>query len=197
MYEGRNMNNMSRNKKELSPKQREEVLSALKTRFAKNMNRHRGLEWADVQAKLEANADKLWSLNEMERTGGEPDVVGHDKKTGEYIFYDCAAESPKNRRSACYDREALDSRKENKPKNNAIGMAAAMGVELLTEEQYRELQKLGEFDTKTSSWVKTPSEIRKLGGALFCDRRYDTVFVYHNGAESYYAARGFRGWLRV
>jgi uncharacterized protein DUF4256 len=197
MYEGRNMNNMSRNKKELSPKQREEVLSALKTRFAKNMNRHKGLEWADVQAKLEANADKLWSLNEMERTGGEPDVVGHDKKTGEYIFYDCAAESPKDRRSACYDREALDLRKENKPKNSAIDLASAMGIELLTEEQYRELQKLGEFDMKTSSWVKTPSAIRKLGGALFCDRRYDTVFVYHNGAESYYAARGFRGWLRV
>jgi Protein of unknown function (DUF4256) len=197
MYEGRNMNNMSRNKKELSSKQREEVLSALKTRFVKNMNRHKGLEWADVQAKLEANADKLWSLNEMERTGGEPDVVGHDKKTGEYIFYDCAAESPKDRRSACYDREALNSRKENKPKNSAIDLASAMGIELLTEEQYRELQKLGEFDMKTSSWVKTPSAIRKLGGALFCDRRYDTVFVYHNGAESYYAARGFRGWLRV
>ena len=191
------MNNMSRSKKELSAKQREELLSTLKVRFAKNMNRHKGLEWANVQAKLEANADKLWSLSEMERTGGEPDVVGHDKKSGEYIFYDCSAESPKDRRSACYDREALDSRKENKPKNNAIDMAAAMGVELLTEEQYRELQKLGEFDTKTSSWVKTPAAIRKLGGALFCDRRYDTVFVYHNGAESYYAARGFRGWLRV
>ena len=161
------------------------------------MNRHKGLAWADVQTKLEANAAKLWSLSEMERTGGEPDVVGHDKKSGEYIFYDCSAESPKDRRSACYDREALDSRKENKPKNNAIDMAAAMGVELLTEEQYRELQKLGEFDTKTSSWVKTPAAVRKLGGALFCDRRYDTVFVYHNGAESYYAARGFRGWLRV
>ena len=191
------MNNMSRSKKELSAKQREELLSTLKARFAKNMNRHKGLEWANVQAKLEANTDKLWSLSEMERTGGEPDVVGHDKKSGEYIFYDCSAESPKDRRSACYDREALDSRKENKPKNNAIDMAAAMGVELLTEEQYRELQKLGEFDTKTSSWVKTPAAIRKLGGALFCDRRYDTVFVYHNGAESYYAARGFRGWLRV
>ena len=161
------------------------------------MNRHKGLEWANVQAKLEAKAEKLWSLSEMERTGGEPDVVGHDKKSGEYIFYDCSAESPKDRRSACYDREALDSRKENKPKNNAIDMAAAMGIELLTEEQYRELQKLGKFDPKTSSWVKTPSAIRKLGGALFCDRRYDTVFVYHNGAESYYAARGFRGWLRV
>jgi hypothetical protein len=191
------MNNVTRNKKELSPKQREELLSALEARFEKNMNRHKGLEWAKVRAKLEGNADKLWSLSEMERTGGEPDVVGHDNKTGEYVFYDCAAESPKDRRSACYDREALDSRKENKPKKSATDMAAAMGVELLTEEQYRELQKLGNFDTKTSSWVKTPSAIRKLGGALFCDRRYDTVFVYHNGAESYYAARGFRGWLRV
>ena len=191
------MHNMSRSKKQLSAKQCEELLSTLKARFAKNMNRHKGLEWANVQAKLEANTDKLWSLSEMERTGGEPDVVGHDKKSGEYIFYDCSVESPKDRRSACYDREALDSRKENKPKNNAIDMAAAMGVELLTEEQYRELQKLGDFDTKTSSWVKTPSAIRKLGGALFCDRRYDTVFVYHNGAESYYAARGFRGWLTV
>ena len=191
------MHNMSRSKKQLSAKQCEELLSTLKARFAKNMNRHKGLEWTNVQAKLEANADKLWSLSEMERTGGEPDVVGHDKKSGEYIFYDCSVESPKDRRSACYDREALDSRKENKPKNNAIDMAAAMGVELLTEEQYRELQKLGEFDTKTSSWVKTPAAIRKLGGALFCDRRYDTVFVYHNGAESYYAARGFRGWLTV
>ncbi len=181
----------------LSKKQREELLGTLQARFEKNMNRHKGLAWADVQTKLEANAAKLSSLSEMERTGGEPDVVGHDKKSGEYIFYDCSAESPKDRRSACYDREALDSRKENKPKNNAIDMAAAMGVELLTEEQYRELQKLGEFDTKTSSWVKTPAAIRKLGGALFCDRRYDTVFVYHNGAESYYAARGFRGWLRV
>ena len=181
----------------LSKKQREELLGTLQARFEKNMNRHKGLAWADVQTKLEANAAKLWSLSEMERTGGEPDVVGHDKKSGEYIFYDCSAESPKDRRSACYDREALDSRKENKPKNNAIDMAAAMGVELLTEEQYRELQKLGEFDTKTSSWVKTPAAVRKLGGALFCDRRYDTVFVYHNGAESYYAARGFRGWLRV
>jgi hypothetical protein len=181
----------------LSKKQREELLSALKARFEKNMGRHRGLEWAQVQAKLEADDRKLWSLNEMEKTGGEPDVVGHDKKTGEYIFYDCAAESPKDRRSLCYDREALEARKENKPKNNAMDVAAAMGVELLTEEQYRELQKLGNFDTKTSSWVKTPSAIRKLGGALFCDRRYDTVFVYHNGAESYYAARGFRGWLRV
>jgi hypothetical protein len=181
----------------LSTKQREELLSALKSRFEKNVNRHKGLEWAQVQAKLEANAEKLWSLNEMERTGGEPEVVGHDKKAGDYIFYDCSAESPKGRRSVCYDREALESRKEHKPANNAMDMAAAMGIELLTEEQYRELQKLGEFDTKTSSWVKTPSDIRKLGGALFCDRRYDTVFVYHNGAESYYAARGFRGWLRV
>ncbi len=197
VYEGEDMNNMSRSKRELSAKQREELLSALKARFAKNMNRHKHLEWADVLAKLEANPDKLWLLNEMEKTGGEPDVVSHDKKSGEYIFYDCSAESPKDRRSACYDREALDSRKENKPKNNALDMAAAMGVELLTEEQYRELQKLGEFDIKTSSWVKTPAAIRKLGGALFCDRRYDTVFVYHNGAESYYAARGFRGSLRV
>jgi hypothetical protein len=191
------MNNLSPNKKELSPKQRQELLSAMKARFEKNMNRHKDLEWDKVRAKLEANTGKLWSLNEMERTGGEPDVVGHDKKTGEYIFYDCAAESPKDRRSACYDREALESRKENKPKNNAMDMAAAMGVELLTEEQYRDLQKFGKFDTKTSSWVKTPSDIRKLGGALFCDRRYDTVFVYHNGVESYYAARGFRGSLRV
>jgi hypothetical protein len=181
----------------LSKKQSEEVLKALKARFEKNMNRHQGLEWAKVQARLEANAEKLWSLSEMERTGGEPDVVGHDKKTGEYIFCDCSAESPKDRRSLCYDREALDSRKENKPKDNAIDMAAAMGVELLTEEQYRELQKLGNFDAKTSSWVKTPSNIRKLGGALFCDRRFNTVFLYHNGAESYYAARGFRGSLRV
>jgi uncharacterized protein DUF4256 len=181
----------------LSKKQREEILKALKDRFERNMNRHQGLEWAKVQAKLETNTENLWSLNEMERTGGEPDVVGHDKKTGEYIFYDCSAESPKGRRSLCYDREALESRKENKPKGNAVDLAAAMGVELLTEEQYRELQKLGQFDTKTSSWVKTPSNIRKLGGALFCDRRFDTVFVYHNGAESYYAARGFRGWLRV
>jgi len=181
----------------LPKKQRDELLKALKARFEKHMNRHQGLEWAKVQAKLEANTEKLWSLNEMERTGGEPDVVGHDKKTGEYIFYDCSAESPKGRRSLCYDREALDSRKENKPKDNAFDMAVAMGTELLTEEQYRELQKLGNFDTKTSSWVKTPSAIRKLGGALFCDRRFDTVFVYHNGAESYYAARAFRGSLRV
>jgi len=181
----------------LSKKQREEILRVLQTRFEKNMNRHKSLAWAQVQAKLEANPEKLWSLNEMENTGGEPDIVGHDKKTGEYIFYDCAAESPKNRRSLCYDREALDGRKENKPKNSAVDMAAAMGVELLTEEQYRELQKLGNFDEKTSSWVKTPPAVRKLGGALFCDRRFDTVFLYHNGAESYYAARGFRGALRV
>jgi hypothetical protein len=184
-------------KKELSPEQRKELFAALKARFEKNRNRHKGLEWAKVQAKLEASTEKLWSLHEMERTGGEPDVVGHDKKTGEYIFYDCSPESPKGRGNVCYDREALDSRKEHKPKNSAMDMAAAMGIELLTEEQYRELQKLGNFDTKTSSWVKTPSAIRKLGGALFCDRRYDTVFVFHNGAESYYAARGFRGSLRV
>jgi hypothetical protein len=184
-------------KPKLSVAQREELLRALKARFEKNMNRHKGLEWADVQGKLEANPEKLWSLEEMERTGGEPDVVGQDKKTGEYIFYDCSAESPKGRRSVCYDREALEARKEHKPKDNALSMAASMGIALLTEEQYRELQKLGEFDTKTSSWVKTPSHIRKLGGALFCDRRYGHVFVYHNGAESYYAARGFRGSLRV
>ena len=185
------------NKKGLSPEQREELLRALKARFEKNVNRHRGADWARVQATLEANAEKLCSLNEMESTGGEPDVIGHDKKTGEYIFYDCSAESPKDRRSLCYDREALDSRKENKPKGSAVDAAAGMGIELLTEEQYRELQKLGEFDTKTSSWVKTPPKVRELGGALFCDRRFDTVFVYHNGAESYYAARGFRGSLRV
>jgi hypothetical protein len=184
-------------KKELSPKQREELLTALKARFEKNMNRHKGLEWAKVQAKLEANAEKLWSLNEMERTGGEPDVVGHNKKTGEYVFYDCSAESPKGRTSVCYDREGLDSRKEHKPKTTAMDMAAAMGIELLTEEEYQELQKLGEFDTKTSSWVKTPADIRKLGGALFCDRRFGHVFVYHNGAQSYYSARAFRGSLRV
>jgi hypothetical protein len=181
----------------LSRKQRSELLNALKARFEGNMERHKGLEWANVEARLEANAEKLWSLHEMERTGGEPDVVGHDKKTGGYIFSDCSAESPKGRRSLCYDRKALDSRKENKPKGSAMDMAAAMGIELLTEEQYRELQALGEFDTKTSSWLNTPSKIRELGGALFCDRRFDTVFVYHNGAESYYAARGFRGWLRV
>lgn len=190
-------NNNNSNKKELSQEQCEELLKILKTRFEKNMNRHKGLEWTKVQAKLEANPEKLWSLNEMEETGGEPDVVGYDKKAGEYIFYDCSAESPKSRRSLCYDRKALESRKENKPENNVIDMAAAMGIEILTEEQYRELQELGNFDTKTSSWVKTPADIRKLGGALFCDRRYNTVFVYHNGAESYYAARGFRGALRV
>ena len=184
-------------KEQLSSEQRQELLKALKTRFEKNMHRHKGMEWAKVQAKLEANTEKLWSLDEMEITGGEPDVVGHDKKTGEYIFYDCSAESPKGRRSVCYDHEAQESRKEHKPKNNAMDMAAAMGIELLSEEQYRELQKIGDFDTKTSSWVKTPPDIRELGGALFCDRRYDTVFVYHNGAESYYAARAFRGLLRV
>jgi hypothetical protein len=184
-------------KKELTREQREQLLRALKARFEKNMDRHQNLEWAKVQARLDANAEKLWSLSEMEKTGGEPDVVGHDKKTGEYIFYDCSEESPKARRSFCYDREALDSRKENKPKDNAVDAAAAMGIELLTEEQYRDLQKLGEFDTKTSSWVKTPAAVRKLGGALFCDRRFDTVFVYHNGAESYYAGRAFRGSLRV
>ncbi len=192
----KSMNNTNSNKKKLSPEQRDELLTALKARFEKNMNRHKGLEWAKVQAKLEANTEKLWSLNEMERTGGEPDVVGHDKKTGEYIFYDCSAESPKGRRSVCYDREGLESRKEHKPKNNAIDMAAAMGIELLTEEQYRELQELGDFDTKTSSWIIAPPDIRKLGGALFCDRRYNQVFLYHNGAESYYAARAFRGSLR-
>jgi len=191
-----------KNKKELSPGQRKELLSVIKNRFEKNMNRHKGLEWNKVVTRLEAFNEKLWSLNEMERTGGEPDVVvpvaiGNDKKTGEYIFYDCSAESPAGRRSLCYDREALQSRKENKPKNNAIDMASVMGIEILTEEQYRELQQLGNFDTKTSSWILTPAAIRKLGGALFCDRRYNTVFVYHNGAESYYAARGFRGSLRV
>ena len=185
------------NKEDLAPEQREELLRALKARFEINMNRHIGLEWTKVQAKLEATAEQLWSLNEMEGTGGEPDVVGHDRKTGEYIFCDCSAESPKGRRSVCYDREALESRKEHKPEDNAIDMAAAMGIELLTVEQYRELQKLGNFDTKTSSWVKTPSDIRKLGGAIFCDRRYDHVFVYHNGADSYYAARAFRASLRV
>src|SRR5215475_14491140 len=191
------MNNSNSNKKELASEQREELLKALKARFEKNMNRHKGLEWAKVQAKLEANTEKLWSLHEMERTGGEPDVVVHDKKTGEYIFYDCSAESPKGRRSVCYDREALEARKEHKPGNNAMDMAAAMGIEILTEEQYRELQKLGNFDTKTSNWVKTPSDIRKLGGAIFADFRYGNVFVYHNGAESYFGARAFRGSLRV
>ncbi len=181
----------------LSNKQREELLKTLQSRFEKNMKRHQGMAWAPVRARLEADSGKLWSLSEMGKTGGEPDVVGNDTKTGEYIFYDCSAETPKDRRSICYDREALDSRKEHKPKNSALDMAAAMGIELLTEEQYRQLQKLGNFDTKTSSWVKTPSAIRKLGGAIFCDRRYDTVFTYHNGAESYYAGRGFRGWLRV
>jgi len=188
---------MNSDKRDLSSEQRKELLRTLEARFVANMNRHRDLEWAKVQAKLEANSEKVWSLHEMERTGGEPDIVSQDKKTGEYIFYDCSAESPKDRRSFCYDREARESRKEAKPKDSAIDAAAAMGIELLTEEQYRELQKLGSFDTKTSSWVKTPSDIRKLGGALFCDRRFNTVFVYHNGAESYYAARGFRGWLRV
>ncbi|WP_299584453.1 DUF4256 domain-containing protein [Mucilaginibacter sp.] len=188
---------MNNNKKELSPEQCDELLGTLKARFEKNMNRHKGVEWTKVQAKLEANPEKLWSLNEMERTGGEPDVVAYDNKTGEYIFYDCSAESPKGRRSLCYDRKALDDRKEFKPENSAVDIAAAMGIELLTEEQYRGLQQLGNFDLKTSGWIKTPAGIRKLGGAIFCDRRYDTVFVYHNGAESYYAARGFRGSLRV
>jgi hypothetical protein len=183
--------------KKLPPQQRDELLGILKARFEKNVNRHKGIEWNQVQAKLEANPEKIWSLNEMEKTGGEPDVTGYDKKTGEYIFYDCSAESPKDRRSFCYDRKALESRKEHKPQNSAMDMAAAMGIEILTEEQYRELQQLGKFDTKTSSWVKTPDSIRKLGGAIFCDRRYDHVFTYHNGAESYYAARGFRAVLHV
>ncbi len=185
------------NKKELPPEQREELLTTVKARFEKNMNRHPGLEWAKVRARLEAKAEKLWSLNEMERTGGEPDIVGQDQNTGEYAFYDCSPESPKGRTSLCYDREALDSRKEHKPKSSAMDMAAAMGIELLTEEQYQELQKLGEFDTRSSSWVKTPADIRRLGGALYCDRRYGRVFVGHNGAESYYSGRGFRGWLKV
>ena len=188
---------MNGNKKKLSPEQHEKLLKTLKARFEKNMNHHKGLEWAKVEAKLKINTEKLWSLNEMESTGGEPDVVGHDKKTSEYIFYDCSAETPKDRRSLCYDREAWDSRKEHKPKNSAVDMAAAMGIELLTEEQYRELQNVGTFDMKTSSWIQTPDEIRELGGAIFCDRRYDHVFTYHNGAESYYAVRGFRGLLRV
>ncbi len=191
------MKNIKSNKKELSPEQSEELLRVLKARFEKNMNRHKGLEWTKVLARLETNTEKLWSLNEMERTGGEPDVVGHDKKTGEYVFCDCSAESPQGRRSFCYDREALELRKEHKPAYSAMDMAAAMGIELLTEEQYQELQKLGNFDTKTSSWLKTPPNIRKLGGAIFADFRYGNVFIYHNGAESYYAARGFRGWLRV
>jgi hypothetical protein len=191
------MKNMKTTKKTLTAEQRNTLLRTLKERFEENMGRHTGLTWAPVQKKLETNSDALWTLSEMERTGGEPDVVGFDKKKGEYIFFDCSEESPKERRSLCFDREALDSRKENKPKNSAGDVAAAIGIELLTEEQYRFLQTLGEFDTKTSSWVQTPDEIRELGGALFCDRRYDTVFVYHNGAESYYAARGFRGSLRV
>lgn len=182
-------------KKSLSTQESAELLEILKARFEKNLNRHKGIEWAKVQAKLEAAPEKLWSLNEMERTGGEPDVVGQDK--GEYLFYDCSAESPKGRRSLCYDREALEFRKEYKPANSALDLAAEMGIEILTEDQYKELQQLGNFDLKTSSWIKTPEKIRKLGGGLFCDRRYDTVFVYHNGAESYYAARGFRGLLRV
>lgn len=186
-----------KNKIDLSAEQREGLIDTLKKRFEKNMNRHNGFEWTNVSSRLESNSGKLWSLNEMEQTGGEPDVVGYDNKTGEYIFYDCSAESPKGRRSFCYDREALESRKENKPVNSAMDMAAAMGIEILTEQQYRELQQLGNFDTKTSSWVKTPAEIRKLGGALFCDRRYNQVFLYHNGAESYYAARAFRGSLSV
>jgi len=183
--------------KKITPAQREELLGTLKARFEKNMDRHKGLEWAKVETRLKANGERLWSLYEMERTGGEPDVVGYDRKTSEYSFYDCAAESPKGRRSICYDRAALDARKENKPANSAIDMATDMGIELLTDEEYRELQKLGEFDSKTSSWIQTPSDIRRLGGALFCDRRYNTVFLYHNGADSYYAARGFRGALRV
>ncbi len=191
------MKTSTSNKKQLSPKQREELLKALKARFEKNLNRHKGLDWAKVQSRLEANAEKLWSVNEMESTGGEPDVVGQDKKSGEYIFFDCSAETPKGRVSVCYDREGWLSRKEARPKTTAMDMATAMGVELLTEEQYLELQKLGEFDLKTSSWVKTPDDMRKLGGALYCDRRYGRVFVGHNGAQSYYAVRGFRGWLRV
>ena len=191
------MNNMKSNNKQLSPKQREELSSALKDRFEKNLNRHQGLDWAKVRARLEAHPEKLWSLQEMERTGGEPDVVGQDKKTGEFVFFDCSAETPQGRTSVCYDREGLESRKEHKPKTTAMDMSAAMGIELLTEEQYFELQNLGEFDTKTSSWVKTPADIRKLGGALYCDRRYGRVFVGHNGAQSYYGVRGFRGWLRV
>ncbi len=188
---------MKNAKKKLSPEQESELIATLKTRFEKNKARHKGLDWPKVQARLEAHPAKLWSLDEMESSGGEPDVVGYDKKTGEFIFYDCSAESPKGRRSICYDHEALESRKEHKPKDSALGMAADMGIDILTEEEYRELQKLGEFDLKTSSWVHTPAAIRELGGALFCDRRYDTIFLYHNGAESYYAARAFRGSLRV
>ncbi|MBO7999472.1 DUF4256 domain-containing protein [Leptospira interrogans] len=191
------MSKVNKNKKKLAAEQREELLSTLKDRFAKNMNRHKDLEWTKVKTKLEANSEKLWSLNEMEKTGGEPDVIAYDQKTSEYIFYDCSMESPKGRRSVCYDREALESRKEHKPKDNALDMAASMGIEILAEEQYRELQKFGKFDTKTSSWIKTPSNIRKLGGAIFADFRYGHVFVYHNGAESYYAVKGFRGLLRV
>ncbi len=191
------MNSTTTNKKAVSSKQREELLRTLRDRFEKNMDRHKGLEWAKVQSKLEACVEKLWSLNEMEKTGGEPDVVGRDKKTGEYIFFDCSAESPEGRRSVCYDRLGLESRKEHKPKNNALDMAAAMGIELLTEQEYQELQQLGNFDTKTSSWVKTPPDMRKLGGALYCDRRYGRVFVGHNGAQSYYSARAFRGSLRI
>jgi hypothetical protein len=188
---------MKNNKTKLSAEQQADLLKVLKSRFEKNMNRHKGLEWTKLQAKLETNKDKLWSLHQMEESGGEPDVVGYDKKTGEYIFYDCSTESPKERRSLCYDRKAWEERKEHKPDDNAMDVAAEMGIDILSEDEYRELQKLGKFDTKTSSWVKTPSDIRKLGGAVFCDRRYDTVFLYHNGAESYYAARGFRGSLRV
>lgn len=188
---------MSKASKKLPSEQQQQLLKALKARFEKNMNRHKGVEWSNVQVKLEADPGKLWSLNEMEMTGGEPDVVAYDKKTGDYIFFDCSAETPKGRRSVCYDQEGLESRKEHRPQHNAVDMAAEIGIELLTEEQYRELQKLGEFDTKTSSWIKTPDGIRELGGALFCDRRYGTVFVYHNGAQSYYAVRGFRGVLRV
>lgn len=202
VHQGSRKNRMTKPKdmksnKKLSPQQREELISILKTRFEKNMNRHKGIQWSKIQAKLDASHEKLWSLNEMEQTGGEPDVVAEDKKLGEYIFFDCSPESPKGRRSICYDPEALASRKEHKPKNSAIGMATGMGIEILTEEQYRELQKLGKFDTKTSSWLKTPPPIRKLGGAIFADWRYDHVFVYHNGAESYYASRGFRGSLSV
>ncbi|HET7179522.1 MAG TPA: DUF4256 domain-containing protein [Chryseosolibacter sp.] len=191
------MKKISESKRTLSKQDQSDLMLTLRARFEKNMNRHKGLEWVNVQARLEANTAKLWPLHRMESTGGEPDVVGYDKKTGEYIFYDCAAESPKGRRSICYDHEALESRKEHKPENSAMGMAADMGIDILTEDEYRDLQKLGQFDTKTSSWIKTPADIRKLGGAIFCDRRYNTVFVYHNGAESYYAARGFRGVLRV